>query len=259
MARLVVRVLSEFGDFNTGEFLSRYISFMTTPGSHNDTYASTCHRMFFANYVNGVSPESCADNDGHNVDAIDILTLAVPVIIHHNLRGSSREVRNRSVVDVVRATRRISSSVDATITAYADLLSAVLQGTDLREAVESCAQDLYGPSASVRASVERMGGSDPMVACYISSSFPALLHFAYKYADSVDGALLASANAGGENVARGFALGALLGAAHGDPNAPHRTQPADWLTEGLFSKDEISRELELFVESGDRNSAGEDL
>lgn len=54
-----------------------------------------------------------------------------------------------------------------------------------------------------------------MVACYIDSSFPALLHFAYKYADSPEQAVLANANAGGENVARGSLLGALMGAAHG--------------------------------------------
>ena len=32
----------------------RYVKFMTTPGSHNDTYAGTCHRMFFANWKAGV-------------------------------------------------------------------------------------------------------------------------------------------------------------------------------------------------------------
>ena len=35
-----------------------------------------------------------------------------------------------------------------------------------------------------------------MVACYIDSSFPALMHFAYKYADSPEKAILANANAG---------------------------------------------------------------
>ena len=42
-----------------------------------------------------------------------------------------------------------------------------------------------------------------------------MLHFAHKYADNPTAALLASANAGGENVHRGCVLGALLGAAHG--------------------------------------------
>jgi ADP-ribosyl-[dinitrogen reductase] hydrolase len=70
--------------------------------------------------------------------------------------------------------------------------------------------------------VERSRGRDPMTACYIDSSFPALLFFAYKYADDLEAGLLANANAGGENVARGSALGALLGAAHGMAGFPPR-------------------------------------
>jgi ADP-ribosylglycohydrolase len=54
------------------------------------------------------------------------------------------------------------------------------------------------------------------------SSYPALLHYAYKYADNPEAALLASTNAGGENVARGSLLGALLGAAHGATAFPQR-------------------------------------
>jgi hypothetical protein len=38
---------------------------------------------------------------------------------------------------------------------------------------------------------------DPMVACYITSAFPALLVFAYKYGDDPQRLLLASVNAGG--------------------------------------------------------------
>ena len=52
------------------------------------------------------------------------------------------------------------------------------------------------------------------MACYIDKCFPVLLFLVYKYADSVavEKAILANANAGGENVARGSLLGALLGA-----------------------------------------------
>ena len=32
-------------------YLEDYAAFMTTPGTHNDTYAATAHRMFFANWV----------------------------------------------------------------------------------------------------------------------------------------------------------------------------------------------------------------
>lgn len=44
--------------------------------------------------------------------------------------------------------------------------------------------------------------NDPMVACYIDSSYPAMLFFAYKYAYSLEDAILASANAGGKRVFR---------------------------------------------------------
>ena len=65
---------------------------MTTPGSHNDCYASTSHRMFFANYKSGINPKECPDNDGHNVDTIDALTTAVPVILRYS--NESEELRN---------------------------------------------------------------------------------------------------------------------------------------------------------------------
>lgn len=79
-----------------------------------------------------------------------------------------------------------------------------------------------------------------MVACYIDSSYPALLYFAYKYADSAEDAVLASANAGGENVARGSCLGALVGAAHG-----LRGFPA-WTRE-LKNGDSILQEIHQLV------------
>jgi ADP-ribosylglycohydrolase len=52
---------------------------------------------------------------------------------------------------------------------------------------------------------------------------------------------LANANAGGENVARGALLGALLGAYHGTEKFP------EWFISGLFDKDEISKEINEFV------------
>jgi ADP-ribosylglycohydrolase len=79
-----------------------------------------------------------------------------------------------------------------------------------------------------------------MVACYIDSAYPALLHFAYKYADSPERAILASANAGGENVARGSLLGALLGAAHGMNSFP------DWTRE-LKGYNGIMQEIQALV------------
>jgi hypothetical protein len=55
---------------------------MTIPGKHNDSYASTCHRVFFKNHKEGAKLSECADN-GSNVESLDALSNIVPVIIRH--------------------------------------------------------------------------------------------------------------------------------------------------------------------------------
>ena len=60
---------------------------------------------------------------------------------------------------------------------------------------------------------------------------------AYKYADSVERTLLANANAGGENVARGSLLGSLVGAYHGIDGFPK------WSVNGLLKGKEIDAEI----------------
>ena len=142
----------------------------------------------------------------------------------------------------MRLTRKVNPSFEPYTAAFTSLLIRVLEGFDLREAVELAGKELFGEGVSVKHMVERSGGEDPMVACYINSSFPALLFFLYKYADSDAGTVaLANANAGGENVARGSLLGAVIGA-RGKPF------PA-WCNEGLMHKNEIAAELDAFVEA----------
>ncbi|KAF0687082.1 Aste57867_21163 [Aphanomyces stellatus] len=231
LARVLVRSITTARAFSAPAFQQAYIAFMTTPGSHNDTYASTCHRMFFANYVAGTPPAACPDNDGHNVDAIDLLTLTIPVVLRYV--DAPPAVRNAHVRDVIATTRK-APTMAPYAEAYATLLAAVLHGMDLRAAIRAVAPDMDDATLTRR---------DPMVACYMDSSFPALLHFAYKYADDPAAAVLANANAGGENVARGAALGALLGAAHGTSGLPA------WATDGLVAKDAIDAEIAAFLAS----------
>jgi hypothetical protein len=77
IARVLMKsIVANDGRFEEDHFRKSYIDFMTKEGSHNDTYASTCHRMFFANLIfHKKDPKDCPDNDGHNVDAIDGLVL----------------------------------------------------------------------------------------------------------------------------------------------------------------------------------------
>jgi ADP-ribosyl-[dinitrogen reductase] hydrolase len=64
LTRLLCRTMTTTNGFDAVTFRNAYMKFMQTPGSHNDTYASTCHRMFFSNLIAGKAPENCADNDG---------------------------------------------------------------------------------------------------------------------------------------------------------------------------------------------------
>lgn len=179
--------------------------------------------MFFANHVKGVNPKQCPDNDGHNVDAIDALTLAVPVILRYASEEQDRERLYARVNDIICATRKCSN-IKVFSMALTDIMVELLNGKDLKDTIEATGQKYWKGSIKKLVASSR---DDPMVACYIDSSFPALLHFAYKYADSPERAILANANAGGENVARGSLLGAIMGAAYGNEAWPQ------WCKEGL--------------------------
>ena len=244
LARLLMRTLAAGSRTSAASdmasnFRSEYISFMRTPGSHNDTYASTAHRMFFANLMAGKQPEQCADQDGHNIDAIDALTLTVPVIVH--FASAPTAVLHAKVREIIRVTRK-TDALDHHATCLADLLSAVLKGTPLRAALDAASTSHFGnPRAVADLAAKFAMYGDPMVACYIDSSFPAFLGMAYKYADSFEAGILANANAGGENVARGSLLGAVLGAAHSWEGLP------TWAVEGLVAKDTVLAEIDALL------------
>jgi ADP-ribosyl-[dinitrogen reductase] hydrolase len=208
--------------------------------------AATGHRMFFANYVQGKPPVECADNDGHNTDAIDALTLVIPVTVA--CVDVPTPIRHSLVLSIMHGIRRTGRVTDKCATVFSDMLCQVMSGErSLEDVVEAAGQEIYGPSHSVRDQVAAARNRpDPMTACYIDTSFAALLFFAMKYGrghegcmGGVEAGLLASANAGGENVARGAALGALLGAAHGYENG----FPA-WMKEGLLEGENIRKEIE---------------
>ena len=79
VARLLARTLVREGREDGDAFLGDYVKFMTTPGSHDDTFAESYHRIFFANYAAGKPPRACAGDDGHNIASAGALVLLPPV------------------------------------------------------------------------------------------------------------------------------------------------------------------------------------
>ncbi|CAE7594588.1 unnamed protein product [Symbiodinium pilosum] len=213
LVQVLLRSFKDTGRFSADDFRQRYIDFMTTPGSHNDTYASTCHRMFFQKWRAGINPKECPDNDGHNVDTIDGLVLPSVAALLAFVQGHGVSAATASALEALAVTRS-SQVLPEFVRAVVHMLDQVLHGLPLDKAAAKTAMEAYG--SDLAESVRKRGKTDPVVACYIGGSFPALLHFAYKYADfDAWDALLASANAGGENVHRNEVLGVLLGAAQG--------------------------------------------
>lgn len=97
--------------------------------------------MFFANYIRKVPLEQCADNDGHNTDAIDALTLTVPVILHyHGVYSAENANYDRTplyakVNEVIAATRK-TKALKSYAESFSNIMIDVLQGGDLRETIE---------------------------------------------------------------------------------------------------------------------------
>ena len=54
--RVLLRRLTATGGCDPVGFLRDYIAFMTAPDRHNDTYAESYHRDFFANHARGLPP-----------------------------------------------------------------------------------------------------------------------------------------------------------------------------------------------------------
>lgn len=94
--------------------------------------AATAHRMFFANFVRGIPPNQCADNDGHNTDAIDGLTAIIPVVVRYS--EVSREERNQKINEMIQSMRK-SRVLPRYAESYADILVDVLHGRDLKESI----------------------------------------------------------------------------------------------------------------------------
>jgi ADP-ribosyl-[dinitrogen reductase] hydrolase len=268
LARVLMKsIVNNDGIFDADHFRDAYINFMTTPGSHNDTYASTCHRMFFANMIfRQLPPKDCPDNDHHNVDTMDGLILPTIValagirthIISTNNNDNNINPKSTISNDEVQK----SAAECAAVTRRSSVLEGIssLWATVVLEAVRNPNDDeflntfnVFSKQAIKRPSNPHVRDSSTMSACYLSSSLPGLVDMVAKYmpsnndndggggGDRVWQGLLANANVGGENVHRGSIMGAILGARAGLNQIPSQ------LVNGLYPLSELEKEIDDFV------------
>lgn len=247
-ARVLLRSLNRNGFCDATDFLHEYIAFMTEPDRHNDTYAESYHRDFFANYAFGVSPENCAGKEGHDTASMGGL-VSLPLVIMATLRDSSLATTNEAALKHQRLTHR-SSLLERHTLELSQLLFHVFNDSnpDIEQLACAAASKLGFPAAAVVEKVRLHNSADSEVigsllspACYIDQSFPSVLYLAARYHDDFESALIANTNVGGDNCHRGAVLGAILGAALGVESIPKR-----WIN-GMTAHAQINDEIEHFI------------
>jgi ADP-ribosyl-[dinitrogen reductase] hydrolase len=247
-ARVLLRSLNANGKYDSSDFLQEYIGFMTEPDRHNDTYAESYHRDFFANYAKGISPENCAGNEGHDTASIGGL-VSLPLVAMANLTGGDLATVNSAALTQQRLTHR-SSLLERHALELTTLLFHIFHdiNPDTEQLACAAASRLGFPAAKVIQGVRASQSTDLDIiggllspACYIDQSFPSVLYLAARYHDDFERALVANTNVGGDNCHRGAVLGAILGATLGTDAIPKR-----WIT-GLTAHAELNEEIEQFI------------
>lgn len=159
LMRLMMKsIVANKGSFDQTRFRNEYVEYMTTPGSHNDSYASTCHRMFFKNRQEGRPLEKCPDNDAHNVDTIDAFDL--PVVTALATVGQPKDAASASVTSSAMATRALSKRTQSIAVPFSSFYrSIVAEGNNPAKAAENFASGLGVDLAS-----QAYGREDPVTA-----------------------------------------------------------------------------------------------
>jgi hypothetical protein len=214
-ARLVMRVVA--GGYSVDRFLSEYVTFMTTEGSHPDTYAESYHRGFFANVLEGKPLDQCGAVT-HDTPSVGGLVTVAPIALRM-LVGEGAPLQTvqavcRRHVFLTHPDQSLLGVVDRYV-ALIDALLGLADGPVLekRRAIAAVARQSLGldlEALSSRPDSEICGGMFS-TACYITDSWPSVLFLAHKYAGQPIRGLLANANLGGDTCHRGAVLGVLLG------------------------------------------------
>ena len=217
---LLIDSLNEMGGYDADDYLKRYISFMTTPGMHKDTYVEEYHRHFFTEYSKGTPPKKCGLEEKH----IGGLVGLAPIILFYS--NNPRRAREAALEHL--SLSHLGKLMEEAANVFITILLAVLGGSSLRnEILESTESMLLPFDADIFIKWmdqpdEDIVGGRFSAACYVNESIPSVVYLAYKYSDNPEECLIANTNLGGDNAYRGAVLGALLGASNGFDAWPGR-------------------------------------
>ena len=218
--------------YDANEFLNQYINFMRADEpKHSDTYAESYHRGFFANLEQGIPAEKCGAVT-HDTASIGAFVSVTPLAIVEAAKNTAlNEIQQlcRKHLYLTHPDESLASVCDV----YVELIYKLAHREhespkDILDEVarNSAGLNLSSLMAKNKSDIEVVGRMYSP-ACYISDAWPAVLYSAYRYADNPKKALMANTNVGGDNVHRGFVLGAILGLMHGAEIMPWFSELTD--------------------------------
>jgi ADP-ribosylglycohydrolase len=220
LVRILIESLIERGGYDSDDYVQRYISFMTTPATHRDTYVEEYHRHFFTLYAKGSPPKKCGVREKHIGGLVGI----PPIVIFY---GKTPDIARRAALEHLSLTH-LGEKMTLSAKILVDLLLDTLQGKALKESLLESMERRDSPFLGfpfakwLEESDERVVCSRFSSACYVEDSIPSVLYLALKYHKSPEEGLIANTNLGGDNAYRGAVLGALLGAENGLHSFPER-------------------------------------
>jgi ADP-ribosyl-[dinitrogen reductase] hydrolase len=213
LTRLLIDSLNELGQYDADDYLDRFISFMTTPGNHQDTYVEEYLRNFFDRYARGAPPNRCGGPEKH----IGGLAGLAPIVVCYQHHPEPARQKAREHLALTHQGPAMEEAADW----FINVMLKVLEGEPLlqvlKKGIAAQAYSFYQHPFEGWLSEpdERVIGQYISPACYVPVSIPAVIYLAMKYHHDPESALVANTNVGGDNVYRGVVLGALLGAENG--------------------------------------------
>jgi ADP-ribosyl-[dinitrogen reductase] hydrolase len=275
LVRVLMRSVIHLGRYEPDAFIEDFITHMTTPGENRDPYCEIYIRRWFENYSRGFPLHGCAELQ-RNVWSIGshggiIRPLVISLLASNAYQGLGVAIEHQNLT---HRSENVSSAMGVLVPLLHDLLS----GADPNQATSDYAQSVRPPQisgeqlfaiyrdhkgpgnipkkkmwelhtllADAPYEVDRLVRKDAdssvinkmfATACYPEHGLPLMLYFAKAHNMDVESALLANANAGGDNVHRGMVLGILVGAS--------KQELPEHLKRGLIAFDELQTEIEAF-------------
>jgi len=276
LARVLMRSVVAHGRYDEEAFLDDFVAFMTGE-EKRDPYLEIYLRMWFERYAEGRDRRDCAATQREVWSIGSMGGMIRPLVL--SMLGGDSYLGLGMAIGHQWLTHR-SENVAAALGVAVPMLSRLLAGEPAREALAACGRGLRVPEVTgeemhrlyrehegpgniperemwelhTRLAGEAFDAADwaarfdedevilerLATACYPEHGLPLSLFLACKHDFEPRAALLANANAGGDNVHRGALLGILAGAAAGE-------LPAE-LCQGLADHDELAGEIGAFAE-----------